>query len=82
MQAYAQAVYELVRPLAPWTFAAWERHVLHAVSFSADEWAVLRELLDERWGELEERLQQAGLSKSRLREFKQKTSRENPSCHL
>lgn len=80
MRAYAQAIYELVRPLAPWTFEAWERHVLHAVSFSADEWAVLREMLDGRWGELETLLQQAGLSKSRLREFRQKTSHERPTC--
>jgi len=71
IRLYAQALYDLVQPLAPLAFASFENHVLGAVTFSGDEMALIREVLDYNTDieDLEAALSERGVNKSRRREF-------------
>jgi thymidylate synthase (FAD) len=68
----AWAVYDLARPWAPLTFAAWENHVLNAVTLSKDEFRIVRSLIDS--DTLAQRLESSTLSASRRRELLEKLS--------
>lgn len=67
----AEAMLELIRPYVPLTIKSWENHVLNAVTFSADEMQLIRQALNE-WQPSFSDLHAAGLSKSRIQEFRQK----------
>lgn len=45
IRVYAEAIYSLIKPYVPHAVASFERHVLNAKKFSADEMTVLRELI-------------------------------------
>lgn len=79
---YAQALYDLVQPLVPLAFSSFRNHVLDAVTFSADEVALIREAIETAYEsfnedtrksefveELVDELSKIGLNASRRREF-------------
>lgn len=69
-RAYAEAIYELVSPLFPHVFEAWNDYVRGAVTFSAQEIGALSLVWDKmRDPELEQALTNAGLSKREIDEF-------------
>lgn len=64
---YANAIYKLVEPQAPFTMKAFRDFRLNAVQFSGPELANLKALLDEG-----DEIPTEGLSKGEAREFKEK----------
>ncbi len=75
IRVYAEAMLEQLKPHFPVTIAAWENYVLNAVTFSADEISILRELLFN--GEKQEyldvlELAHRNLRPTRFKEFKAK----------
>ena len=46
IQQYANAMYELVKPIVPYTIESWERNVLNSVSLNSDEQDILKRVLD------------------------------------
>lgn len=74
IRQYAQALYDLVQPLAPLAFASFENHVLNAVTFSGDEMKFIRNAIacyTSGGQELDERLEDdvPQLAASRRREL-------------
>lgn len=45
IQQYAQAAYDLVKDIVPWTIEAWEEHQLYGKRLSRTEWAFVRQFL-------------------------------------
>jgi thymidylate synthase (FAD) len=74
IQQYANVIEGIVAELFPMMHASWKNHVKDAVTFSADEWAILKgELLEPLHDEeIIETIDKCGLSKTRTREFKEK----------
>ncbi len=70
IRAYARAVAGFVQKQVPLVWRSFEEHVLEAVTLSAGERDAAAELLDRQ--EFAEKLRQAGLSKSRVREALEK----------
>ena len=70
IRAYARAVAGFVKKQVPLVWRSFEEHVLEAVTLSAGERDAAAELLDRQ--EFAEKLRQAGLSKSRVREALEK----------
>ena len=70
IRAYARAVAGFVQNQVPLVWRSFEEHVLKAVTLSASERGAAAELLDRQ--EFAEKLRQAGLSKSRIREALEK----------
>lgn len=66
IRQYAEAIAELIAPIVPLTYEAWEDYVLHAVTFSRQELAALKTLVRNQLTPLDE------LSLREQREFKQK----------
>lgn len=72
-RAYAEAVLELARPVAPVAFVAFDEHVRGAVTLSKSERDVLRKFVQSRdAGALERFAKADGLRASRVRELMQK----------
>lgn len=46
IRAFANAVYELIKPIVPECCKAFENHILNSVTFSADEMEILRPFLE------------------------------------
>jgi thymidylate synthase (FAD) len=79
IQVYARAMSDMLKPYFPNTFAAWENHVHGAVTFSADEWEILKKVL--LWKEdghdtsamdlvkIEANLGEHGMRPTRIKEF-------------
>lgn len=83
---YAMAILEMIRPFVPHTIESWENHVLNACTLSADELTVVREIIKHHYAmqansdvQLVSDLSAAGLSASRIREFKAKLRLTEPS---
>ena len=67
IQDYAQAIADLIAPIVPMAYAAWERHERYGVKLSREEAAVVGDLLQKHWEVLEPQL-----SKRDARIFKEK----------
>jgi len=77
IRAYASAIEAFVSELFPITWDTWRRNVKNARTFSSLELAALREALDEKLAQrivqaLAKKIEDAGLSKSIIREFRDK----------
>lgn len=77
--AYAKAIHDLVQPLFPATFAAWENYVRKAVTFSASEQKLLALVIEKGIGVVDylkfgNELYPEGMSKSEVGEFIEKMS--------
>lgn len=70
IQQYANAIYDIIKPIVPHTLESWERHVLHNVSLSHDDQLVLQRVLHGE--DLEIVLTEVIASKGRKREVKEK----------
>jgi len=66
IREYAKAIAEIVKQVVPVAWSSFENHHLRGTRLSGDELGVIRSLLDEE--EVKRRLEEAGLSKSRVRE--------------
>lgn len=73
IQQYANAIYELIQPIVPFSIESWENHLLNAVNFSGDEKEILSSLLSETNNEeIEQTIDAMDVSKGRKREIKEK----------
>lgn len=72
MRQYAQALYELIKPIVPLACEAFEDYVLNAETFSAQELKILIELCGNCIMNYESMGLSAGLSKREIKEFKEK----------
>lgn len=68
IREYAQAIYQLIQPLAPLTLKAWTNHVLEAVTLSRDELEIVAGSL------YAHRVADAKLTPNRKRELEDKLS--------
>ena len=75
IQQYAQAIADLIKPIVPVSYAAFENHRLHAITLSADEMAILRASLDTHM--TRERIERSDLRESRQRELLAKLGLDN-----
>jgi len=66
IQDYAKMIYKIVKPLAPYTFEAFEDFRVHAVQFSHAEQKVLAKMIQST------DIDTDGLSKGEAREFREK----------
>lgn len=82
---YAQAMLDLIKPYFPATVAAWENHVLNAVTFSGDEWDAIYFTLhrylrdgDSDWltTAVLQVAKENGMRPTRLKEFEQKLKKQ------
>lgn len=73
VRAYAQAKYDLIKPIIPYTCEAFEKHILYGHNFSKDEIDVIRELLPDKEN-MENLLKEKGFKKTHIAEFMKKIS--------
>jgi thymidylate synthase (FAD) len=45
VRVYAQAKYDLIKPIVPYTCESFERHIVNGKKFSADEWELLSNMV-------------------------------------
>lgn len=74
IQIYAQAICELIKPIVPAVFEAFEDYNLNAVAFSKQELAVLKTMLNHSLPD-DELLAEHGISGLEATEFKQKMNK-------
>lgn len=68
IRVFAQAEYDLIKPIVPYTCESFERHMLNGARFSQDEIEILRYLVEED-DEIQYRLEEKGWKKSKIKEF-------------
>ncbi len=68
IRVFAQAEYDLIKPIVPYTCESFERHMLNGARFSQDEIEILRHLVEES-EEIQHRLEEKGWKKSKIKEF-------------
>jgi thymidylate synthase (FAD) len=49
IRQYANELEKFVKAAFPWSYASWKNHIKDAVTFSADEWQIITELLDTKF---------------------------------
>lgn len=77
IRVFAQAMYELIKPLVPIAAEAFEDYEYNSVNLSQMEYEILNQLIDKkRWKKLSKNedklIENHGLSKRELKEFKEK----------
>ena len=70
IRQYANAIAELIEPIVPVSYNAWMEHRYQAKTFSREELAMIKNCLNAT--ELERVIAYSELSKSRIREFREK----------
>ena len=67
-RVYAQAKYDLIKPMAPYACESFERHIINGKKFSQEEWEVLSSMINKD-EELIELLKEKGWKKSKIDEL-------------
>lgn len=67
IRVYAETIAAIVEQIVPLCYQAWQEHVLHGVSFSQQELALLLDVVDRE--KLATLLQESGMRKTRKKEF-------------
>jgi len=72
MQKFAEAIFELIKPIVPMSCEAFEDYRINARYFSAQEMNLIRNLINSVPSENETLITMSGLSKHEIGEFKKK----------
>jgi thymidylate synthase (FAD) len=67
VRVFAQAKYDLIKPIVPYACESFERHILNGKKFSQDEMEIIRTFLNT--DTIEEILETKGWKKSKIQEF-------------
>jgi thymidylate synthase (FAD) len=67
VRVFAQAKYDLIKPIVPYACESFERHILNGKKFSQDEMEIIRAFLNT--DTIEEILETKGWKKSKIQEF-------------
>ena len=67
VRVYAQAKYDLIKPIVPFACESFERHILNGKRFSSDEMDILKRFL--KIEEIEDLTSELGWKKSRIKEL-------------
>lgn len=79
IRVYANAIFDLIKPIVPYASKAFEDYILNAKTFSAEEIQIIQDIIatDAGISFLMERLKETNLSKREINEFKTKLEIKN-----